>query len=148
MKNTVDILNNINNMSAEDVIQAVANIYKKDTRYINRNKIDREAWFAYPQFIQDIIWIIDLCTELGLDETEFAVCLHKRYVDKMIAALRHISANKEAEILTQIYQLWQSDGGPDFEKIDELADRLCFDTNIDFNIWSLLEAYVETEKRI
>ena len=35
---------NANTMSAEDVIQAVANIHWKATGYINRNKIDRDAW--------------------------------------------------------------------------------------------------------
>ena len=79
-----------------------------------------------------------------MDETEFAAVFPKRYVDKMISALRHISASREAETLTQIYQLYQNDGRPDYEKISELANGLCFDT--DSSIWSLLEAYVEAEK--
>jgi len=139
-----DVLDNANAMSADSVIQAVANIHSKGTRYINRSKIDRDVWLAYPQFIQDIIWILDLSSELGLDGTEFIAVFPERYVDKMIAALCHISANKEAETLIRIYQLYQSDSRPDYAKINELADRLCFDSDSD--IWLLLETYVETEK--
>jgi len=130
-----EVLSNISVMSADDVIQSMSRIYDEP--------VDRDALSAYPQFIQDIIWITDMDTELamngigGLLENSTG-----RYADKMIDALRHISADKEAETLAQIYQIYQSD--LDSEKIDELAGSLYL--YIDFDIWPLLEAYVEAEK--
>lgn len=131
----VEVLSNISVMSADNVIQSMSRIYDEP--------VDRDALSAYPQFIQDIIWIINMDTELamngigGLLENSTG-----RYANKMIDALHHISADKEAETLAQIYQIYQSD--LDSEKIDELAGSLYLYT--DFDIWPLVEAYVEAEK--
>ncbi|MFD0870969.1 Uncharacterised protein [Chlamydia abortus] len=130
-----EVLSNISVMSADDVIQSMFRIYDEP--------VDRDALSAYPQFIQDIIWIIDMDTELAMNGIGGLMGNSTgHYADKMIDALRHISADKEAETLTQIYQIYQSD--LDDEKIDELAGSLYLYT--DFDIWPLLEAYVEAEK--
>lgn len=54
-----EILTNINSLRAEDVIESMAEIYNIP--------IDREDLVKYPQFIQDIIFIIDYDTELSMN---------------------------------------------------------------------------------
>jgi len=130
------VLADIKNMSADEVIQSLGEIYEEP--------VERSSLSAYPQFIRDIVFIIDLDTELamngigGLLENSTA-----EYIPDMAAALKNIGADDEAGVLREIYEKYKT--SPDDEAIDELSNNLYFYT--DFDIWSLLEAYVEKEKR-
>lgn len=130
------VLININSMTADDIIQAMADIYSEP--------IEREEIVVkYPQFIQDIIFIIDFDTELamqgigGLLENRAG-----RYISNIIIALRNIQADNEAILLQEIYEKYKAN--PEDESIDESADKLYLYTG--FDIWELLEIYVDKEK--
>ena len=130
-----EILSNLNAMSADEVIQSMGRIYEQD--------VDREQLFQYPQFLQDVIFIIDLDTELSLEG--IGGLLENRteqYVPHMTAALRRISANGEADTLEKIWRRYQRNPGD--EEIDHLSNGLYLYTG--FDIWALLEAYVCAEK--
>jgi hypothetical protein len=131
-----NIMKNIQTMTADDVIQSLGHIYGEP--------LERDGLSAYPQFVQDAVFIIDLDTELnmegigGLLENSTG-----RYIPKMITALRNIAAESEAELLEEIYALYREN--PDDGRISGLADGLYPYT--DFDIWPLLETYIEAAKK-
>ncbi len=130
-----EVLKNLGTMRADDVIQSMARIYEK---VIERTKIAE-----YPQFIQDIIYIIELDTELAMSGIGGVLDNNiGEYMNEIILALQNIHANRDAQVLQQIINLYNIDETG--EKINELADQLYLYT--DFDIWSLLEFYVEKEK--
>ena len=117
-----NILEKIPDLSADDIIQTLGEeMYKgKDKDFPELDKLGN-----YPNFIQDAIYIIEFDTELamnGIGEVldNRTACL----IPKIIKAFQNIGANQEADILSQIYIINQTD----------------------FDIWSLLETYVEQEK--
>jgi len=126
------ILDNIDNMSAEHVIQSMTKIYSEP--------IDRIQLLEYPQFIRDIIFIMDLDTEMNMqgDVLENSI---REDIPNIIYALKNINADNEAKILEEIYDLYQQNS--EDEKIDELYGKMYIYT--DFDIWSLLEIYVKNQ---
>ena len=131
-----NILAKIKSMTADDVIQAMGHIYDEP--------VERKNMSAYPQFMQDVVFIIDLDTELsmqgigGLLENSTG-----NYIPNMIIALRNILADSEASVLQKIYEKYKIN--PADEAIDELSNNLYLYT--DFDIWPLLETYVDREMR-
>ncbi|WP_338631889.1 hypothetical protein [Clostridium baratii] len=76
-----EVLTNINYLRAEDVIESMAEIYNIP--------IDREDLVKYPQFIQDIIFIIDYDTELSMNGIlGFLKNSTNKYLPQTITALK------------------------------------------------------------
>lgn len=83
-----EILTNINSLRAEDVIESMAEIYNIP--------IDREDLVKYPQFIQDIIFIIDYDTELSMNGIlGFLKNSTNKYLPQTITALKNIGADTD-----------------------------------------------------
>lgn len=134
------ILENIPYLSADDIIQTLgAEMYKgEDKDFPELDKLGN-----YPNFIQDAIYIIAFDTELAvngiggvLDNMIDSIIL------KIIKAFQNIGANQEADILSKINVINQT--SPFSNEIGTL--RKSFYLYTDFDIWSLLEIYVEQEK--
>ena len=132
--NLIDkVINNLHTLSADDVIEALTKIYDEP---IERAELDK-----YPQFIQDIIFIIDFDTELSMEG--IGGVLENSIADKIIIALRNIHADSDADLLQKIVDIY--DGNLENETIDKLADQLYLYSSLD--IWELLNIYVNKEKQ-
>jgi len=131
------IMAQLDAMSADDVVQSIGgDIY--------RNPGVRENLHKYPQFVRDIVSIIDLDTALSMDGD--VLVNNIKDVPQMITALRNIRADVDADCLQRIRDAYQTNS--DHEAIKEIADRSYDDMyfNTGHDIWSLLNAYVEKEK--
>lgn len=135
------ILQHLDSMSADDVIQQIGEgIYKEG--------VPRDEILAYPQFIQDIVFLIDMDTELQMqgDLTNFSV---KKHIPNMIIALKNMHEDSEANLLQNIHDIYSASSYEEdvTDKVDTLLDELYskmyFETGND--IWSSLEMYVELE---
>ncbi|SHL29070.1 DMP19 family protein [Flavobacterium chilense] len=127
-------LNNLCDMTADDVVQSMAKIYNEP--------IDRNKLLEYPQFIRDIIFLIDFDTEMNMQGDVLQNSI-KEHVPNIITALGNIEANNESKILQEIYKRFQQN--PDDEMIDKLYAKMYLYT--DFDIWLLLDIYVEKQMK-
>ncbi len=133
-----DILNRLHVMSADDIIQEIGGkIYSEP--------LDRDEILKYPQFIQDIIFLIDMDTELTM-QGDVLVNSTGQHVPNMIVALKNIHADNDANLLQKIYDVYQSNPNYDiiWETLDDFYSRMYLYTDLD--IWRLLNTYVEQEK--
>lgn len=132
-----NILENLPHLSADDIIQTLGSeMYEKE--FPELDKLGN-----YPKFIQDAIYIIEFDTELAMNG--IGGVLENRInciIPKIIKAFQNIEANQEADILSQIYAIYQT--SPCSDEIETL--RKSFYLYTSFDIWSLLETYVEQEK--
>ncbi|CEP45631.1 Uncharacterised protein [[Clostridium] sordellii] len=128
-----EILTNINSLRAEDVIESMAEIYNIP--------IDREDLVKYPQFIQDIIFIIDYDTELSMNGIlGFLKNSTNKYLPQTITALKNIGADTDVEVLKKISSF---NTYKNINDIESLSEKIYLYN--DFDIWKLLEEYVERE---
>ena len=127
------LLNDLNNKSADDIIQIIGN-------NIYTESIDRKQILKYPQFIQDIIFIIDLDTELSMNGDVLQNSI-RLFIQNIITALENIHADNDAKLLKEIFKLDKIN--PDDKYINILYKKMYLYT--DFDIWSLLEAYVKKQ---
>lgn len=127
------ILDNLHRMTADDVIESIA-------RKIYDEPIEREELTKYPQFISDIIFIIDFDTEMTMqgDVLQNSIC---EFVPNIITAFKNIKAENDTNILQEIYERYQQN--EDDEMINNLYNKMYINT--DFDIWPILDAYVEKE---
>lgn len=132
-----NIMNDIQNLSANEILDRLSSeMYESD--FPAHDKLE-----CYPLFIQDAIFIIDLDTELSM-EGIYGVLENSigSLLPQIIKALHNIDAKDEANTLSNIYADYQT--SPNSENIDSLARKLYLYT--DFDIWTLLETYIEQEK--
>jgi len=134
--NLIDkLLSHLDNLSASEIIESLGWIYDEP--------ISRELLSDQPLFIQDIIFLIDLDTELnmsGVDSLfESSTAL---YIPQMISALRRIGAEHDAGILEKLHAMHELN--PEDLTQHELANSLYLYEDRD--IWGLLETYVDREK--
>jgi hypothetical protein len=159
-----DVLLKINNMSADDIIESIA-------QKIYSEPIERKELASYPQFIQDIIFFIDFDTELSINGIlGFLENSTGEYIDETIVALKHISADSDADILQEIRGLIdprrlrmdlsdsniQLFGITSFSEAHNIPDDAISETlnlsdklylyDDDRDLWPLLEKYVEQAK--
>ena len=128
-----EILTNINSLRAEDIIESMAEIYNIP--------IDREDLVKYPQFIQDIIFIIDYDTELSMNGIlGFLKNSTNKYLPQTITALKNIGADTDVEVLKKISSF---DTYKNINDIESLSEKIYLYN--DFDIWKLLEEYVKRE---
>ena len=95
-------------VTPDDFLQAMADIYKEPRVW---RELDR-----YPQYIQDVIYIIDYDTEVQMEGLD--ACAASPHAEQYIQALLNCGAAAEAEILKRAWELSLS--GPDYE--DEAVD--------------------------
>ena len=112
--------------SGEDFVQAMADIY-------SHTEV-RDVLKEYPDWIVNIITVIDDDTELQMDGLDF-----KSYDDE-IKALRSIGIESEAEILSSIT------GESTDEELSDCYDRLALNNDYD-TFWLAVYEYAEENLR-
>jgi len=138
-----EMLQHLDTMGADDIIQKIGgSFYNKG--------IGWDEILKYPKFIQDIMFLIDLDTSLAIDGDVLINRLD--LVPNMISALKNIGADNESALLQRIYDEYIL--SLDYEKekaneiwdgiINDLYNKMYFTTG--FDIWGLLNDYVECEK--
>ncbi|NBI09946.1 hypothetical protein D1641_07930 [Colidextribacter sp. OB.20] len=124
-------------LTPDDFLQAMADIYKEPQVW---RELDR-----YPQYIQDVIYIIDYDTEVQMEGLDG--CAASPRVEQYIQALLNCGAAAEAEILKRAGEL----SGPDYEDeaVDAEMDILCqqIALNQDYDaFWDLVRGYIERSR--
>ena len=126
------------NLSDDDFLQAMAGIYHEP-----------EVWkilYKYPQYIQDVIYLIDYDTELQMEGLESVVNgpMSENY-DKIHTALLNCGALEEAHILEEARHLnIDSDDYDDddyYEQIEILESRVALHNDYD-HFWDLVRNYI------
>ena len=139
------VLDKINETSADDIVEALTYIYDEP--------LDRDSLSAYPQFIQDAVFIIDMDTELNMQGDVIANL--SKYIPNMIKALENCNAHVDADIMRKIYkislalELEQDENKYDehFATAYELYDKMYH--NNGYYLWDdYLIPYIEQERKI
>lgn len=128
-------------MSADDFLQAMADIYK--------NPDVRQSLTAYPQFVQDIIYIIDYDTEIQMEGLEgFFTDSTKDFLNETHRALMNCSALTEAEIFRKAQKLVclidEMDEDEYDEQLEQLEKQIALHNDYE-NFWNLVRAYIDRE---
>ena len=123
-------------LTPDDFLQAMADIYKEPQVW---RELDR-----YPQYIQDVIYIIDYDTEVQMEGLD--ACAVSSYAEQYIQALLNCGAVAEAEILKRARELSLS--APDYEDtaVDAEMETLHRQTalNRDYEgFWNLVRRYIK-----
>ena len=126
-------------LTPDDFLQAMADIYKEPQVW---RTLDR-----YPQYIQDVVYIIDYDTEVQMEGLD--ACAARPHAEQYIQALMNCGAAAEAEILKRAREL----SGPDYE--DEAVDAEMgilyqqIALNQDYNaFWDLVRGYIERSRGV
>ena len=101
-------------LDADGFLQAMADIYKEPQVW---QELDR-----YPQYIQDIIHIVDYDTEVQMEGLD--ACAASPRVEQYIQALLNCGAVSEAEILKRAKKLTDSDSDYEDEAVDAEMEKL------------------------
>lgn len=113
-------------------LQAMADIY-------NEPEV-REILDKYPQFVKDVILIIDYDTEIqmeGLDSVKYGFLGKK--LPELIKALKRCGATKEAKILRKVKSMSKKR----FEKnYESLYDELAINNDYD-SFWDSVISYID-----
>lgn len=127
-------------LDADGFLQAMADIYKEPQVW---QELDR-----YPQYIQDIIHIVDYDTEVqmeGLDACAAGPC-----AEQYIQALLNCGAVSEAEILKRAKKLTDSDSDYEDEAVDAEMEKLYRQIALNQNyeeFWDLVRGYIGRERK-
>lgn len=123
-------------LDADDFLQAMADIYKEPQVW---QELDR-----YPQYIQDIIHIVDYDTEVQMEGLD--ACAASPCAEQYIQALLNCGAVSEAEILKRAKKLTDSD--PDYEdetvdaELEALYRQIALNQNYE-EFWDLVRGYIK-----
>lgn len=104
----------------DDFLQAMADIY-------NHPKV-RECLDKYPQFIRDVITIIDYDTDLSMEGLDF------RDYSNEINALNRAGLKTEAELLSKVCD--------DNDTLNDVYDHLAINNDYD-GFWDTVRAYID-----
>ena len=123
-------------LDADDFLQAMADIYKEPQVW---QELDR-----YPQYIQDIIHIVDYDTAVQMEGLD--ACAASPRAEQYIQALLNCGAVSEAEILKRAKKLTDSD--PDYEdesvdaELEALYRQIALNQNYE-EFWDLVRGYIK-----
>ena len=123
-------------LSDDDFLQAMADIYKEPQVW---QELDR-----YPQYVQDVIYVIDYDTEVQMEGLD--ACAVSPRVEQYIQALRNCGAVSEAEILKRAKKLTDSDSDYEDEAVDAEMERLYRQIALNQNyeeFWDLVRGYIK-----
>ena len=127
-------------LDADDFLQAMADIYKEPQVW---QELDR-----YPQYIQDIIHIVDYDTEVQMEGLD--ACAASPRVEQYIQALLNCGAVSEAEILKRAKKLTDSDSDYEDEAVDAEMEKLYRQIALNQNyeeFWDLVRGYIGRERK-
>ena len=127
-------------LDADDFLQAMADIYKEPQVW---QELDR-----YPQYIQDIIHIVDYDTAVQMEGLD--ACAASPRAEQYIQALLNCGAVSEAELLKRAKKL--TDSGPDGEdeafdaELESLYRQIALNRNYE-EFWDLVRGYIGRERK-
>lgn len=120
------------NLSGDDFLQAMADVYSEDNV---RDELDK-----YPQFIKDVILIIDYDLELqmgGLDEVINGNL--EEQLPEILQALDNCGASQEADVLRQAKSMTLDDYEENYEV---LYEKLAINNDYE-EFWDLVRDYID-----
>lgn len=127
-------------LSDDDFLQAMADIYKEPQVW---QELDR-----YPQYVQDVIYVIDYDTEVQMEGLD--ACAVSPRVEQYIQALLNCGAVSEAEILKRAKKLTDSDSDYEDEAVDAELEKLYRQIALNQNyeeFWDLVRGYIGRERK-
>ena len=127
-------------LSDDDFLQAMADIYKEPQVW---QELDR-----YPQYVQDVIYVIDYDTEVQMEGLD--ACAVSPRVEQYIQALLNCGAVSEAELLKRAKRLTDSDSDYGDEAVDAEMERLYRQIALNQNyeeFWDLVRGYIGRERK-
>ena len=125
------------NLKGDDFLQAMADVYSEPEV--------REILDNYPQFVKDVILIIDYDTEIqmeGLDNVIYGD--FGKQLPEILQAMDHCGASDEAALLRNAKAM-------SLEEYDENYDILCEQLAIhnDYDgFWDLVRDYIDTSLNV
>ncbi len=127
-------------LSDDDFLQAMADIYKEPQVW---QELDR-----YPQYVQDVIYVIDYDTEVQMEGLD--ACAVSPRVEQYIQALLNCGAVSEAGLLKRAKRLTDSDSDYGDEAVDAEMERLYRQIALNQNyeeFWDLVRGYIGRERK-
>ena len=127
-------------LTPDDFLQAMADIYKEPQVW---RELDR-----YPQYVRDVIYIIDYDTEVQMEGLD--ACAASPRAEQYIRALLNCGAVAEAELLKRAKAL--ADSGPDGEdeafdaELESLYRQIALNQNYE-EFWDLVRGYIGRERK-
>ncbi len=121
-----------NNLHGDDFLQAMADIYSESEV--------RQVLNQYPQFVKDIVLIIDYDTAIqmeGLDEVIYGSL--EEELPEILQALNNCGAGFEADILRKAKAMTQEKFE---EKYADLYNELAINNDYD-GFWDLVRSYID-----
>lgn len=127
-------------LSDDDFLQAMADVYRESQVW---QELDR-----YPQYVQDVIYVIDYDTEVQMEGLD--ACAASPRAEQYIQALRNCGAVSEAEILKRAKKLTDSDSDYEDEAVDAEMEKLYRQIALNQNyeeFWDLVRGYIGRERK-
>ena len=127
-------------LTPDDFLQAMADIYKEPQVW---QELDR-----YPQYVQDVIYVIDYDTEVQMEGLD--ACAVSPRVEQYIQALLNCGAVSEAGLLKRAKRLTDSDSDYGDEAVDAEMERLYRQIALNQNyeeFWDLVRGYIGRERK-
>ena len=120
------------NLSGDDFLQAMADIYSEPEV---RERLDK-----YPQFVKDVILIIDYDYEIqmeGLDNVIYGQ--FGEQLPEILKAMDNCGASNEADVLRQAKAMTPEEYD---ENYDALCDKLAIYNDYE-EFWDLVRSYID-----
>ena len=127
-------------LSDDDFLQAMADIYRESQVW---QELDR-----YPQYVQDVIYVIDYDTEVQMEGLD--ACAVSPRVEQYIQALLNCGAVSEAGLLKRAKRLTDSDSDYEDEAVDAEMEKLYRQIALNQNyeeFWDLVRGYIGRERK-
>ena len=119
------------NLSGDDFLQAMADIYSEPEV---RDILDK-----YPQFVKDVILIIDYDYEIQMEGFDNVIYGHwEEKLPDLLHALDNCGASYEADVLRQAKAMPPEEYD---ENYDTLCDKLAINNDYD-GFWDLVRNYI------
>ena len=134
-------------LSPDGFLQTMGDIYKEPQVW---QELDR-----YPQYVRDVIYLIDYDTEVQMEGLDgFVTGPHAEQCEQTVEALLRCGASAEAEIVRRAKELADTEADYDGETFDEDAfdaemNALCGQIALyqDYEgFWELVRAYIEKSR--
>ena len=119
------------NLSGDDFLQAMADIYSEPEV---RDILDK-----YPQFVKDVILIIDYDYEIQMEGLDNVIYGHfGEQLPEILKAMDNCGASNEADVLRQAKAMPPEEYD---ENYDTLCDKLAINNDYD-GFWDLVRNYI------
>ena len=124
------------NLKGDDFLQAMADVYSEPEV--------REILDKYPQFVKDVIHIIDYDTEIQIEGLDEVICGNlAEQLPEILQAMDNCGLNNEADILRQAKAMTPKEYD---ENYDTLCDKLAIHNDYD-SFWDLVRNYIDASLR-